>query len=132
MHVPLPTQVYQTISAYTNRLDNVVELYARIGLPNLPGLPEQEPIVTTLTLRHLFEPLAGSTSQITFEDTEVKTTGGFGGWLGKLPEFRLPQLPESLRPSRDNRSSTFETLFLDDDLRISRGRNGELRIFLKT
>ena len=109
-----------------------MELYARVSLPQLPGLPEKEPIITTLTLRHLYEPLGGSTSQITFEDTEVKTTGGFGGWLGKLPELRLPQLPEGLRPSRDARTSTFETLFLDDDLRISRGRNGELRVFVKT
>ena len=68
-------QVYQTVSAYTARLDNIVELYARIGIPQIPGLPEQEPVVTTLTLRHLYEPLGGSTSQITFEDTEVKTTG---------------------------------------------------------
>lgn len=126
-------QVFQVISAYTARLDNVVELYSRLpNLPQLPGLPEQEPIVTTLTLRHLFEPLGGSTSQITFEDTEVKTTGGLAGFLGKLPELRLPQLPEPLRPSRDARSSTFETLFLDNDLRVSRGRNGELRIFVKT
>ena len=67
--------MYQSISAYTARLDNIVEFYSRVGLPQIPGLPEQEPIVTTLTLRHLFEPLGGSTSQITFEDTEVKTTG---------------------------------------------------------
>lgn len=74
-------QVFQVISAYTARLDNVVELYSRLpNLPQLPGLPEQEPIVTTLTLRHLFEPLGGSTSQITFEDTEVKTTGGLLVW----------------------------------------------------
>ena len=68
-------QVYQTVSAYTARLDNVVELYSRVNLPQIPGLPDVEPVITTLTLRHLYEPLGGSTSQITFEDTEVKTTG---------------------------------------------------------
>lgn len=84
-------QVYQTISAYTARLDNVVELYSGVNLPQIPGLPEVEPVVTTLTLRHLYEPLGGSTSQITYESTEVKTTGvrmsvcklrgREGGWL---------------------------------------------------
>ena len=44
----------------------------------------------------------------------------------------LPQLPSNLRPSRERRTSTFETLFLDDDLRITRGRRGELRVFVKT
>ena len=28
--------------------------------------------------------------------------------LGRLPEFTLPQLPEPLKPSRSQRSSTFE------------------------
>ena len=71
-------QVYQNISAYTSRLDNVVELYSKIPVPSLPGFPRPEPVVTTATLRHAFEPIGGSTSQITFEDTEVKTTGALG------------------------------------------------------
>ena len=57
--------------------------------------------------------------------------GGIGNFLGRLPELTLPQLPSNLRPSRDRRTSTFETLYLDDDLRITRGRRGELRIFVK-
>ena len=156
-HAERPAQVYQNISAYTSRLDNVVELYSRVPVPNIPGLPRGGPVVTTATLKHAFEPIGGSTSQITFEDTEVKTTGaprclaalcagaagmtglmpalaagGIGNFLGRLPELTLPQLPSNLRPSRDRRTSTFETLYLDNDLRITRGRRGELRIFLKT
>ena len=82
----LHMQVYQNISAYTSRLDNVVELYSKIPVPSLPGFPRPEPVVTTATLRHAYEPIGGSTSQITFEDTEVKTTGA-PGWPG-LPARR--------------------------------------------
>lgn len=32
-------QVYQVISPYTNKLDNVVELYSKIIPPTLPGVP---------------------------------------------------------------------------------------------
>ena len=71
----LHPQVYQTISAYTSRLDNVVELYSKLPVPSLPGFSRSEPVITTATLRHAFEPIGGSTSQITFEDTEIKTTG---------------------------------------------------------
>ena len=53
-------------------------------------------------------------------------------FLGRLPEVSLPQLPEGLRPSRSSRASTFEVLYLDEELRITRGRRGELRVFLRT
>lgn len=66
-------QVYQSISAYASRLDNIVELYGSFSLP-FPGV-SFDPVVTTATLRHYFEALGGSTVQITFEDTEVKSTG---------------------------------------------------------
>ena len=68
-------QVYQAISAYASRLDNIVELYSTVRLPQLPGLPPIDPIVTTATLKHYFEAIGGSTVRITFEDTEVKSTG---------------------------------------------------------
>ena len=32
-------QVYQVISPYTNKLDNVVELHSKIVAPTLPGTP---------------------------------------------------------------------------------------------
>ena len=51
-------------------------------------------------------------------------TGGLGGVLGRLPEFTLPQLPDPLKPSRAMRSSTFEVIYLDGDLRITRGDRG--------
>lgn len=71
----MPLQVYQVVSTATATLDNVVELYSRNNLPSLPGLPAVEPIVATIRLRHSLEIQSGSTVQITFESTEVKTTG---------------------------------------------------------
>ena len=51
---------------------------------------------------------------------------------GNLPDLVLPQLPEPLRPSRQQRTSSFDVLYLDDNMRIIRGSRGELRIFVKT
>jgi len=68
-------QVYQAISAYSSRLDNIVEFYSTTDLPQLPGLPPVDPIVLTASLKYYFEPVGGSTVSITFEDTEVKGTG---------------------------------------------------------
>jgi len=64
--------------------------------------------------------------------THSGCAGGLGGVLGKLPEFSVPQLPEPLKPSRALRSSVFEVLFLDTDLRVTRGDRGELRVFVRT
>lgn len=44
----------------------------------------------------------------------------------------VPQLPEPFKPSRQQRTSSFDVLYLDSDLRITRGSRGELRIFVKT
>ena len=68
-------QVYQVISAANASFDNVVEFYGRYNLPSLPGLPEVEPIVTTARLKHTFETVGEDRVQITFETTELKTTG---------------------------------------------------------
>ena len=51
---------------------------------------------------------------------------------GNVPEIMLPQLPEFLKPSRQQRTSSFDVLYLDSDMRITRGSRGELRIFIKT
>lgn len=71
----IPTQVYQGISAYASRLDNIVEFYGSLNLPQLPGLPPVQPVVLTANLKHYFESIGGATVRITFEDTEVKATG---------------------------------------------------------
>ena len=125
-------QVFQSISTYASRLDNIVELYSKVNLPQLPFLPPVEPVITTATLKHSFEPVGYGTVQLTFEDTEIKTTGGVNNILGNLPELTLPQLPEPLRPSRQQRTSRFDNLYLDDEVRVSRGSRGELRVFVRT
>ena len=38
-------QVYQVISPYTNKLDNVVELHSKIVAPTLPGAPQRVLVV---------------------------------------------------------------------------------------
>ena len=52
--------------------------------------------------------------------------------LARLPELTVPQLPEPLKPSRRMRSSTFEVIYLDEDLRVTRGDRGELRAFVRS
>lgn len=68
-------QVYQGISAYASRLDNIAEFYGMLNLPQLPGLPKPEPVILTAVLKHYFESIGGSTVKITYEDTEIKATG---------------------------------------------------------
>lgn len=41
-------------------------------------------------------------------------------------------MPDGLKPPWANRTSTFEVLYLDPDLRITRGDKGELRLYLRT
>lgn len=49
------------------------------------------------SLKHTFSVIGANTVEITFNETEVKLAGGLGGWLDSLPQFTLPQLPESLQ-----------------------------------
>lgn len=57
------------------------------GLVSNAGLPGLEPVVLTASLKHHFEAVGGNIVQITFEDTEVKLTGGIGGLLVGGPVF---------------------------------------------
>ena len=75
-------------------LDNVVEFYFRNQLPSLPGLPEAEPIVATARLRHTLEIQSGSTVRITFESTELKTTGEH--WVMSASQLFYPFMAVSV------------------------------------
>ena len=68
-------QVYQGIQAYGSKLDNIVEFYSTLNLPQLPGLPKPDPVILTANLKHYFESVGGSTVRITFQDAELKLTG---------------------------------------------------------
>ena len=95
-------QVYQVISTIAT-LDNVVEFYFRNQLPSLPGLPAAEPIVATARLRHSLEIQSGSTVRITFESTELKTTGG--ACTRSLPLTCSHCVSTSAAPSHPTRSA---------------------------
>lgn len=61
--------------------------------------------------------------------------GGLGGVLNSVPQFSLPgtdDLPEQLKPPMRSRSASFDVLFLDDDIRVTRGNRNEIRIFVRT
>eukprot|EP00897_Mesotaenium_endlicherianum_P005175 jgi/Mesen1/4686/ME000241S03722 len=114
-------QVYQRVDVASRELDNIVDLKVSPPWP----LP---PLDVTATLAHSFETFGTAGIRITFENTSVKA----GGPLRELPPFSLPQLPDFLKgPSTRARSGEFETTFLEDDVRISRGDRGELRVFVK-
>lgn len=125
-------QVYQVVASYTGRLDNVVDLAFKAGLPPglLPGVSGTPPLVTA-SLRHTFSIEGTATVRIVFETTEVQARGGFNDVLNGLPSVVLPQLPEALRPPAHVRSAAFDVTYLDGDLRITRGDRGELRVYLR-
>ena len=65
--------------------------------------------------------------KINFDKTTVKTKGN----LSQLPLLEVPQLPDNLRPPTSNTGSgEFEVTYLDDDIRVTRGDRGELRVFV--
>eukprot|EP00887_Chlorella_sp_A99_P001775 scaffold19.g1775.t1 len=131
--VPLQLgQVYQDIISDLGELDNVVDLGWR-G-PSLAWvLPPERAAAPTAhaRLRHRFQVVGHSTVEITFESTEVRLSGGLGGWLDSLPNLQALQLPEGLRPPVSTRTARFDVAYLSDDLRITRGDKGELRVFIK-
>lgn len=114
-------QVFQRIDIVGREFDNIVNL--QIGTPwPLP------PIEVTAKLAHSFELIGRASIRIIFERTIIQTAGS----LSQLPPVELPQLPDFLRPPSSIRSGDFEVTFVDDDLRITRGDRGELRVFLKS
>lgn len=56
------------------------------------------------------------------------------GLLSAIPEIQIPELPEALRPPKKDMSPkfSFRVLYLDEDVRITKGDRGELRVFLRT
>ena len=51
-----------------------------------------------------------------------------------MPEIHLPELPQALRPPKPSSEPkfSFRVTYLDEDLRITKGDRGELRVFLRT
>ena len=139
--------VYQRITKDSTCLENIVELQA--GSPMLRG---------SASLAHDYT-VQGNTTNITFTGVTV-TPGGAAASLPAFTLPSLAQtiesaLPDFLRPPGTDaaadtegaplalvsaganpslqtlQSGTFETPYVDEDLRISKGDRGELRVFVR-
>lgn len=119
-------QVHQDINNATGALDNCVEFTATYSLANF-GMELTAPTARA-RLHHTFEVVGANTVRILYVDTSVKFAGGVGNWLETLPGVTTPQLPSVLAPSY--RSATFDVVFLDKGMRVTRGDRGEVRVFL--
>lgn len=112
-------QVFQRIDVFSKDFDNIAEV--EIGAPwPLP------PLEATATLAHKFELLGTCKIKITFEKTTVKTSGN----LAQIPPFEIPRLPDSFRPPSNPGTGDFEVTYVDENMRITRGDRGELRVFV--
>lgn len=126
------------------QLDNVVTFTAKISLASLPIFAKRndlaagdfigsiEPPAVTARLKHSFEFRGTNTIRIAFKNTEVKSSGGLGGWLDALPIVEIPGLPDAvLAVVSDAQIAAFRVVYLDESMRITRGDRGELRIYVK-
>lgn len=117
--------VYQRIQCEGKTCDNVVSLAGSGGgglLPSLSG---------AASLGHTYE-VTGATMRITFTGVTVETDM-FGIGPVTLPS-PLDALPSELREGLQKagaQSGAFNTTFIDDDVRISRGDRGETRVFVR-
>jgi len=125
-------QVFQRINPETGHLDNIVEFLSPLPLPALPaplGSGRTESAALRLTLRHDYEVQAPRTVQIVYEDTAAELVGS--SMFASLPRFAFPQLPDPLKPPKNFRSATFDVVFLDANMRVTRGDRGELRLYIR-
>ncbi|CAN7127120.1 unnamed protein product [Brassica rapa subsp. narinosa] len=112
-------QVFQRIDVFSKDFDNIAEV--ELGAPwPFP------PLEATATLAHKFELLGTCKIKITFEKTTVKTSGN----LAQIPPFEIPRLPDSFRPPSNPGTGDFEVTYVDENMRITRGDRGELRVFV--
>ena len=115
--------VYQRLSLERKTCDNVV----RVGIGPSASLSGE----ASFSLGHTYV-VKGSTTRITFTGVTVESNP-FG-----LPRFTLPSpldaLPEEARNAAlgaGAQSGAFDTTFVDDDVRVSRGDRGETRVFVR-
>ena len=114
--------VYQRLSSERKTCDNVV----RLGFG-----PQGASFTGEASLGHTYV-VAGSTTRITFTGVTLES-GAFG-----LPRVTLPTpldaLPEDAKEAAFGaglQSGAFDTTFVDDDVRVSRGDRGETRVFVR-
>lgn len=112
--------VYQRLNAELKTCDNVVCL--RSPLPGITG---------TASLGHEYV-VDGRGMKISFTGVTVESSP-FGSMPFKLPS-PLDALPKEARDAlvgAGAQSGSFETTYVDADVRVSRGDRGELRVFVR-
>jgi len=116
-------QVYARISSRKQKLENIVEVFLRSPLPFLPQLGK-----VTLNQEHKLEVEDGDARRvkITLEQVTARNQGGPARQL-RLPPLKIPVL--DVLSSQG--AGIFDTTYCDDELRITRGDRGEIRVFVK-
>lgn len=137
--LPKIRNVEQIIDCQNKRLNNIVQIELRPAV--LDGLlPNPAPGIQ-VCLGHSYEVYGAQTMKITYDESKVKVMGGLNNWLELLPQVSLGR-PENGQndffsaivniPALDDyRSSSFDVIYLDEDIRITKGDRGEIRIFLR-
>ena len=132
-------KVFQRIQTRKRRLDNIIEpvyLDAPWPLPFPSFLPSP---AATVQLGHSLELIGSDTVRIVGDGATVRPRGA--QWLRpialespKLPfaEEVRAALPEQVRDALATiGGSTFRVAYLDDDVYVTRGDRGELRVFVR-
>jgi len=135
--LPKIKNVEQVIDGERKRLYNIVQIELRPAV--LDGfLPDPSPGVD-VCLGHSYEVYGAQTMKIKYDESRVKGFGGLNNWLEMLPDLSLGvggtpdvfSVITNMPALDDYRSSSFDVVYLDEDIRITRGDRGEIRIFLR-
>ena len=117
------------------RLDNVVTLELRppVLAEVLSERVGPAPVVVA-RLEHDYRISGAATVTITFDKTTVRGNGGWNGWLDNAPELSWGGednllLGEIREATRAYNSSSFDVIYLDATLRVTRADRGEVRVF---
>ena len=121
--------VTQVIDAIGKRLDNVVDLELGFSLATILGDRIEAPRVIAC-LGHSYSISGARTMRITYDRTTLQPRGGIlSSLVESIPELSIPSVLNFLDDSF--RSSSFDVVFLDRDLRITRGDRKEVRVFIR-
>ncbi len=135
--LPKIVDVKQVIDVDQRRLDNVVTLELRP--PILADVLSERlgptPVVIA-RLEHVYNISGAATVSIIFDKTTVRGKGGWNGWLDSAPELSWGGednlvLAEIREATRSYNSSSFDVIYLDSTLRVTRADRGEVRVFVK-
>ena len=133
--LPKIVDVQQEIDVAGGRLDNVVTLELRppVLAEVLSERVGPAPVVVA-RLEHDYRISGAATVTITFDKTTVRGNGGWNGWLDNAPELSWGGednvlLGEIREATRAYNSSSFDVIYLDATLRVTRADRGEVRVF---